>query len=464
VGRRDRRHPSWGASWRARLTTWVPVLLVLAVLSAAGLVLWLDPAAPPPEDDPAAVPPPPGLTLPAAATPAPVAVPATGVPDPAKVRRALAPLLRDADLGPHVLATVAGLDGTLLYSSGTGSALPASTLKLLTATAALETLGPDHTFATTVVDAGPRHVVLVGGGDPLLAADDLRGLARDTAAALVAAGHSRVRVDYDTSLFTGPAVSPHWPAGYITDGVVAPITALWLDEGRPAEGFGRVEDPAAVAAAAYARALRRAGMTVTGPQRETTAPAGAAELARTDSLPLDRIVEHTIETSDNEAAEVLARHVGLATSGNASFAGGARAVRQVLAGLGVPTQGAATYDGSGLSRDDRLDPDTITAVLELAAAPEHPHLRAVLTGLPVAGFSGSLTGRFAEAGAEGRGLVRAKTGTLSGVSGLAGIVTDRAGHPLVFALLADRIDLPDTLDARAALDSATAALARCRCG
>ena len=460
MGGRDRGHPSRGA----RLAIWLPVVLVLAVLAAAGLVLWLDPPSPAPEEDPAAVPPPPGLAVPALAAPAPAAAPATGVPDPAKVRRVLAPLLRDADLGPHVLATVAGLDGTLLYSSGTGSATPASTLKLLTAAAALETLGPGHTFATTVVDAGPRRVVLVGGGDPLLDRRDLDRLARDTAAALAGAGRSRVRIDYDASLFRGPEVSPHWPAGYLIDGVVAPITPLWVDEGRPESGFGRVADPAAVAAAAYAKALTRAGVAVLGPQRETTAPGGATELARAESLPLDRIVEHTLETSDNEAAEVLARHVGLATSGDGSFAGGARAVLRVLDGLGIPTQGATTYDGSGLSREDRLDPDTITAVLELAASPEQPDLRAVLTGLPVAGFTGSLTERFTDLDDVGRGLVRAKTGTLSGVSGLAGIVTDREGRPMVFALLADRIDLVDTLGARAALDDATGALAGCRCG
>jgi len=373
--------------------------------------------------------------------------------------------LRDADLGPHVLATVAGLDGTLLYSRGTGEAVPASTLKLLTATAALETLGPDHTFATTVVAAGPRRVVLVGGGDPLLSVPDLRRLARDTASALAATGVAgKVRLGYDVSLFTGPEVSPHWPETYIPEAVVSPITPLWVDEGRPESGSGRVADPAATAAAAFAAALGKAGVAVAGAPREMTAPADATQLAGLDSDPLSEIVEHTLETSDNEAAEVLARQVGLTVDGDASFAGGARAVRTVLEGLGVPMQGAATYDGSGLSRDDRLDPDTLTAVLELAADPDQGDLRAVLTGLPVAGFSGSLVVRFADGDDAGRGLVRAKTGTLSGVSGLAGIVTDREGRPMVFALLADRIDLVDTLGARAALDAATSALAGCRCG
>ena len=456
MGIRDAHHGS-------RPVFWLPVLLVLAILAAGGTTYWLDRDDAPGADTPAAVPPPAGIELPTLQTPAVVAEAATGSATPGRVRRALEPLLEDADLGPHVLATVAGLDGTLLYSGGTGEAVPASTLKLLTATAALETLGPDHRFATTVVSAGARQVVLVGGGDPLLDAHDIKALARQAAARLPAA--ARVRVGYDTSLFSGPDVSPRWPATYISEGVVSPIQALWVDEGRAANGYSRVADPATVAADLFASALAMAGVTVVGRATRGPAPAGATELARLESDPLDRIVEHTLETSDNEAAEVLARQVGLAATGIGSFQAGTAAALDVLDDLGVPVDDARLLDGSGLSRDDRIDPDTITGVLEVASSDEHPELRAVVTGLPVAGFTGSLTGRFVDAGDRlGRGLVRAKTGTLTGVSSLAGIVVDRTGTPMVFALMADRIDVVDTLGARAALDAATSALAACRCG
>ncbi|GAB6985159.1 D-alanyl-D-alanine carboxypeptidase/D-alanyl-D-alanine endopeptidase [Nocardioides pyridinolyticus] len=452
MGRRDARH------WRpVRLRVWLPVALVLGVLAAAGVVLYVDPPEPEP-DTPAAVPPPEGLDLPALAAPAPVAEVAAGAADPAKVRRAIASFLDDADLGPHVLATVAGVDGTLLYSAGTGTAVPASTLKLLTATAALEVLGPDHTFATRVVADGPRGVVLVGGGDPLLTEDDLTTLARQTARAVDA----RVRVSYDTGLFSGPEVNPHWPASYVADEVVAPIQPLWVDGGRDESGYGRVDDPALAAATAFAGALAQAGVRTAGVPRERPAPAAAELLAEVESEPLSQIVEHTLETSDNEASEVLAHQVGLAVSGTASFAAGTKAVLATLEALGVPVDDAEVYDGSGLSRDNAVDPATLTGVLEVAAAAEHPALRSVVTGLPVAGFTGSLSERFGED--SGRGFVRAKTGTLSGVSGLAGTVTDRTGVPLVFAVLADDIALVDTLDARAALDDLASALAACRCG
>jgi D-alanyl-D-alanine carboxypeptidase/D-alanyl-D-alanine-endopeptidase (penicillin-binding protein 4) len=455
VGRRDARHGS-------RLAFWLPVLLVLCVLGAAGTTYVVDPPDPDaPQDDPAAIAPPDTLDLLPVTAPVPVALPAApGGLDATKIRRALAPLLDDADLGPHVLAAVAGLDGSPVFTGGVGVAIPASTLKLLTATAALETLGPDHTFATTVVADGARRVVLVGGGDPLLESADLKRLARRTAAQVT----GRVRVGYDTSLFTGPDVSPHWPSTYVPEGVVAPITSLWVDEGRPEAGWGRVDDPAAVAATEFAAALTQAGVEVIGTPAETTAAVGSAELARVDSEPLDRIVEHTLETSDNEAAEVLARHVGLAAGGAASFAGGVRGILETLTGLGVPTDDAEVYDGSGLSRENLLDPDTLTGVLGVAGSVDQPDLRAVLTGLPVAAFSGSLVARFDDGAKAGRGLVRAKTGTLSGVSGLAGTVTDADGTPMLFVLLADRIDLVDTLAARDALDAAASALAACHCG
>jgi D-alanyl-D-alanine carboxypeptidase/D-alanyl-D-alanine-endopeptidase (penicillin-binding protein 4) len=122
------------------------------------------------------------------------------------------------------------------------------------------------------------------------------------------------------------------------------------------------------------------------------------------------------------------------------------------------------HDGSGLSRRDRLTPETLLGVLRVAASDDHPELRQVITGLPVAGFVGSLQWRFDDAPAAARGRVRAKTGTLTGVSGLAGIATDADGNRMAFVAIADRIDVPQTLAARRDLDRIAAALASCHCG
>jgi D-alanyl-D-alanine carboxypeptidase/D-alanyl-D-alanine-endopeptidase (penicillin-binding protein 4) len=167
--------------------------------------------------------------------------------------------------------------------------------------------------------------------------------------------------------------------------------------------------------------------------------------------------------SDNEAAEVLAHHVGLAVSGTGSIEAGVTGTVRTLRALGVPTEGIEIYDGSGLSRDNRITPDALLAVLR-AAATGGPALRTVIEALPVAGFTGSLTDRFDGAFPEARGLVRAKTGTLTAVSSLAGVVVDQQGHQMVFVLMADRISKPRETAAENALDDAAAALAACSCG
>jgi serine-type D-Ala-D-Ala carboxypeptidase/endopeptidase (penicillin-binding protein 4) len=475
VVRGDRRHGS-GAFGR-----WFPVVLVLAILACAGAAYrfdlghrWLGTGEPDPDTAPAAVEPPAGLDLPELSRPAAVAspLPGAGTLSPAKVRRAVGRFLRDRDLGRSVHAVVAGMSGRPALSVGADPAKPASTTKLLTAMAALQALGPDHLFETTVVRGGAGRIVLVGGGDPFLERRpvsgwpqraDVASLARRTAKTLDERGRRKVRVAYDDSLFTGPAENPNWRKDYVPDGVVSPITALWVDEGRDSSGFGRVADPSAEAATEFARALGRAGIRVVGRPAVERAESGAPVLARATGAPLAQVVERVLAVSDNEAAEVLARHVGLAVSGKGSSAAGTDAVLSTLRRLGVRTAGAEVYDGSGLSRKNRIDPDTLVDVLRLAASEDHPDLRSTVTGLPVAGFTGSLAFRFSDTPGPGRGRVRAKTGTLTGVSALAGVATDLDGVPMVFALVADKVKLLDTLDAREALDDLAAALGACHC-
>jgi D-alanyl-D-alanine carboxypeptidase/D-alanyl-D-alanine-endopeptidase (penicillin-binding protein 4) len=352
--------------------------------------------------------------------------------------------------------------------------VPASTLKLLTTTAALSALGPEHRFVTRTVRSG-RVLTLVGGGDPLLARRppdpdeeparaDLRTLARETAARLAEDGRDRVRLAYDDSLFTGPGANPTWEDNYLVDDVVSPIGALWVDEGRESEGFSaRSADPAAAAARVFAEALRDRGVRVIGSPRPGVAPKEAEPVAEVSGAELVEVVQRILEVSDNEGAEVLARHVALASDRPASFAGGAAAVTSVLRDLGIPLDGVVIHDGSGLSRHDRLPVRTLLAVLAASADAAHPELSGVLEGLPVAGFSGSLTSRF-ETGADAAlGFVRAKTGTLTGVHGLAGITVGPDDAPLLFVAIVDRVAERNALFARARLDRITAALAACRC-
>ena len=475
--RRQGRRPEGG--WASRA---LGALLVLALL-AGGVAAWRldlvdrlreDPAA---EAGPAGVPPPPGLELAPVTDPPPVDTPlaAPGRIDPARVRAAMAPILADPVLGNHVVGAVVdlGAERPVVRFGGGSAAIPASTTKLLTATAALSVLGPETRFATTVVAGGRGRVVLVGGGDPFLASKplptayperaDVETLAAQVAGALRAQGRSRVRLGYDDSLFSEPSFNPAWPAHYLPEHVVSPITALWVDEGRPETGSGRVDDPSLYAAQRFAAALAEAGITVVGEPRHGRAGEGR-ELGRVESAPLREVAARVLEVSDNEGAEVLSHQVGLAVTGRGTFADGAAAVTQTLADLGVATDQISVHDGSGLSRENQLTPLALLGVLRAVLDPAHPELNPIATALPVAGFTGSLTDRFGEPFPESRGLVRAKTGTLSNVSSLAGIAVDQDGHQMLFALLADRIAKPDETKAQRALDAAAGALGACHCG
>ena len=459
----------------AGVTSVVVPLVVVALVAVLGVTLWgrgdLNRFICDGDCGPSNVVPPAGLTMDGApsSSAAPDAA-ASGPVDGDKLAAAVRPELSDTVLGPRVGFAAVTPDGTPLFSSGTGAFTPASTTKVLTGFAALATIDPQTRFATSVVRSGDG-IVLVGGGDPYLStrparrADDrvlqadLTTLARRTARALTAAGTTTVTLGYDASLFTGADASPDWEPDYVTADIVTRVSALWVDQG--VTGGVRAADPADDAARTFAGLLADRGITVTGAPAAATAPPGAERVAEVRSATLAQIVETLVRVSDNEAAEVVLRHVGLAAGGSGDFAGGTRAVVAALRAAGIDTAGLRLGDGSGLSRDNRISPTTLVQTLQVAHT--SPRTSGLLADLPVSGFTGTLVDRFAGLSAA-RGEVRAKTGTLTGIHSLAGYATDADGRPVLFAVMSDRSDRDQPLQAQAALDRVTAAIAGCSCG
>lgn len=332
--------------------------------------------------------------------------------------------------------------GTPVYNAG-GAAplLPASTMKVLTCSSALDALGPWHTFSTTVVSPAAGQIVLVGGGDPLLASTQSKtyparattaALAASTAKALKAKGVSSVTLGYDDSLFTGPAWNPTWPATYRDQ--VSAISSLWVDEGKTTMAAGASANPAAGAATIFAAQLKASGITVAGRINRSTGHAGATQVASVSSLPVATLVQQTLLHSDNNAAEVLLRQAALASGQPGSFVGGVTAVQAHLTKLGLWNAKAKLVDGSGLSRTDRATASMLAGAIRVAAT--NDQLRPLLDGLPVAGITGTLQSRFyIDAALGGRGVVHAKTGTLTHVSTFAGYTTTRSGRPLAFSFM-----------------------------
>lgn len=402
------------------------------------------------------------------------------------LQRDLAQLVQDNSLGTLGLAVADGTTGQLLYGSGESTpATPASITKLLTSLAAFELIPADTRLTTKVVaGATPGEITLVGGGDPTVtglpvdqvrigwvpvdadtAPASLTDLAKQTAAALKAAGTTSVKLSYDTSLYSGSPLHPQHDGANI-----APVSPLMVDEGRidpksTEDAPARVSDPAQQAADAFAALLQADGISVDGGARQGGAAAGARVLGAVESPTLARLVERMLATSDNSLAEAVARQVARAAHQPLSFDGGVKAVTDTLAKLGIPMAGVVLHDGSGLDNENLMSPMVLTKVLLLAASAEHPELRPLLTSMPIAGFTGTLAGRFGPAtGAQSAvGIVHAKTGTLgeSGVYTMAGTAVDADGRLLAFTVMTRTTATPDA--ARAAVDRVVAGIAGCGC-
>ncbi len=409
----------------------------------------------------------------ASPTPDPVRTPllvarGPGTPPSATgLRRALAPALRDPALGRLGLSVIDASTGAPLLEIEAGrAATPASTAKIVTAVAALSVLDPAATLDTRLLAGAGGDLVLVGAGDPTLEGahpvDDALPGARLATLAAAVRGRTVTRVVVDDSLFPGPRLGPGWKPGYVTAGDVAPVSALSVDAGRRGTGKSqpRAADPALEAGRQLA-ALLKVRTVVRG-----TAPAGAEELARVSSPPIARLVESMLTRSDNDLAEALGRHVALAADLPATFAGESAgleaAVAPVLRRAGVAAAGLALRDASGLSPLNAIQPAVLARVLAVTGTDDR--FGAVLSGLPVAGFDGTLAKRYRTAPtSSAAGEVRAKTGTLNGVSALAGLATTDSGAVLAFALTANGFPVTGTLAAQAALDRIAATLAGCGC-
>lgn len=352
-------------------------------------------------------------------------------------------------------------NGRIIYSRSPASGLaPASTIKLLTATAALDVLGPDSTLTTRIVAGrGPvdgvveGDLTIIGAGDPLLVTAGYRQSLEDpdqrtedfgaVADAIVAAGVRQVtgRIVGDDSALDRTRWLPSWPTRYQIGGVVGPLSALMVNDGQT--GFTetptrpnadrRPGDPPALAAATLRTLLIDRGVQVTGDAAAGRAPEDPVEVATFESVPIRDIVAEMLTDSDNTTAELLTRLMGQRASGAGTTAAGLTAIRSSLRAMGLPIDPVVMVDGSGLDTSNRVTCPMLIEVLH-RSGPDGP----IGTGLAVAGRTGTLRKRLLDSATAGR--LRAKTGTLATVNALAGFAEPRAGSILTFAMIQNGSD------------------------
>ena len=355
-------------------------------------------------------------------------------------------------------------DGCLVVSEGgrelfahgpTSPLIPASTQKLLVATAMLDVMGKDDTFRTTAVAASAPvdgvidgDLVIVGGGDPLLSTDAY--IARqadpdkpatrfeDLADALVAAGVTEVRgsVVGDGSRYDDVRGIATWPQRYRDQVVVGPLSGLGVNDGLtsftetevPVNPGRPATDPPAHAATVLTELLEERGVEVAGRPVSGPAPDGAVEIAAIESPPLGEVIGQMLRYSDNMTAELLVKEIAVRAGSEGSTSAGLTSLTSSLAAAGISTDGVSLTDGSGLDLGNRATCRVLVQSLDIAGL-QSP----LIDGLAVAGRSGTLQERMVGTAAESR--LRAKTGSLRNVAALAGIVEADNGRTYTFAYI-----------------------------
>ena len=350
----------------------------------------------------------------------------TAVARAERLKQSIDPVL--AFLGDQACSAVA-VDGTLVTGTNTTKPIvPASNQKLLVATAALEVLGPEFTFSTSIavpnaVDGVVEgDIYLIGGGDPVLESTDFDESPDDgstsldvLADALVEAGITRINgtVIGDGTRYDDEFVVGEWAPG-IALVEAGPYDALLANDGRVRGQSSIPDDPNAGAAREFVRLLNERDIRVNNGFGSGVASTLVPILATVESAPLSDIIGQMLLVSDNNTAEMLLKELGFATSDLGTRAAGLDAMAAALTDLGVPMEGVVSSDGSGLSANNRVTCSALLKVVQLGAGGP------LDTGLPVAAVSGTLATEFVDTAMAGR--LRAKTGTLTNVKALAGYV------------------------------------------
>jgi serine-type D-Ala-D-Ala carboxypeptidase/endopeptidase (penicillin-binding protein 4) len=328
------------------------------------------------------------------------------------------------------------------------SVIPASTMKVVTAAAALDRLGPDYRFTTSlygiVKDGQTKELYLVGGGDPVLATPKFRDASvgfkyyvstpftplEDLVTQLRKKGVRVINGDMIGvgTRYEGDTLLASWPKGQVSPigGLVANDTRTRYDD----ETYGT--DPAKHAveqlgALMKDRIVFNGEKSLSGPL-----PEGQDLLASVQSAPLKDIVAAMLTRSENSIAEMLFREIGKQAGGNGSFASASEAVTATLTSWGVPMAGVVIHDGSGLDRGDQLTCQALISTLSHGGPASD-----LATGLPQPG-KGTLFDKFL--GSPIKDRLRAKTGTLTGVRALSGFVNSSADHSVTFALVLNSAD------------------------
>ncbi len=335
----------------------------------------------------------------------------------------------------------------------------ASVMKLFTAAAALETLGPDYRVTTRVyVDStDPSILYLVGAGDVTLSragvnqqsvyqnAPKLSQLVNQISRTMGTQTFSQIVLD--STAYGSPAgeYQSVWDSRGLSDGYMSYVSSLQVDGDRndpKAKDSQRSKDPVKRAGTWFKESL--GALAADAVVTKGTTPADAVEVAKVQSAPMSTWIDYMLIVSDNTLAEAIARLVSLDVGLNGSFDSLTDAYERALRGTGLDLSGLVVEDGSGLSRLNLVSPSQVNELLKLIDQ-GYEDFEIIKQGMPVSGTPGSLSSRLLDA----VGAVTAKTGWIRTGYTLAGYIDAADDTRLIFTVY----NLGDvTTDNREAMD------------
>lgn len=392
----------------------------------------------------------------------------------------IAEAVSEPELGQFFGIVVDPSSGEVMFDrSKDGLISPASVQKLLTAAAALISLGPDATFETsTWLSRESASLFLKAGGDLTLGGADsaeesvyigaakLQALVDQTILGLELAGSDTDFVV--SSIVVDQSIWDHednwreaWDDSARSKGYISRVTALQIDGDRfdPSRKMGRrSDDPVSRAVKAFTSALGQEDKGLRNLEVSFgSLPMDAERLAAVESRPVDDLIDYMLKESDNTIAEMLGRHVSIARG----LGGSGDSIQEAILGTLEPRiavdSGLRIDDSSGLSELNRLNANFVADLLSEIYR-DQSVLRPLLDSLPISGVDGSLRDRFTEENSQAVGRVRAKTGSIAGTRSLAGVVQAADDLDLVFAFFATG-EVDD--GARYALEKAVVSLFQC---
>lgn len=346
------------------------------------------------------------------------------------------------------------------------SVIPASNMKILTAVAALETLGPDFVYETRIAatDRPSADGVLdgdlyvIGGGDPVVMTDayrrvqprsdsDVHTSADALADQIIAVNLNRItgRILIDESRYDTERSVAGWPARFLEQGQAGVLGATVMDDGFIGLDGGyasqdvprgteppplpRADQPAFQFGANLSALLAERSVAIAGGTQVTAElPGRLRDLVTWPSPPMSDIVAQMLVNSDNTTAELIVKELGVASAEQGSTTAGTLAMSASLRSAGLTDAGLFAVDGSGLSDQNRVTCSLVHDALELPV-----HKSTLRAAMPVAGESGTLRDVFRDTPWQGR--IRAKTGYLARSSALSGYFTTDRGVEVTFVLI-----------------------------